>query len=394
MVNLGKMVYLDNSATTPIREEALQAMVEAYHRTYGNSSSLHLFGRTAHRVLEESREEFASCIGAKPEEIIFTSGGTESDNLAIRGVALAVRDIGNHIITSRTEHHAVLHCCRALEEEGYEVTYLPVDARGIVDLELLDASIRDETVLVSIMTANNETGALQPVAEIAQLAREKGVLFHSDAVQAAGKLPLDVDKLGADLVSFSGHKFYGPKGVGALFIRKGTPIRPIMQGGHHEAGMRPGTVNVPGIAGMARALSLAVREVGETSRRLGELREILETGIKERIPGVRRNGDPEHALPNILNLSFEDADGESLLLELDMAGVAVSTGSACTSQDAEPSHVLLAMGVPPRLAQCSLRFSLGRYNVVQDIEYVLEVLPGIVERIRRICRPRTQPVHR
>lgn len=389
-----RLIYLDNSATTPIREEALRTMVETYREAFGNSSSVHLFGQNARRILEDAREEFAYCIGAQPEEIVFTSGGMESDNLAIRGVALAARRIGNHIITSQTEHHAVLHCCQALEKEGFKVTYLPVNEQGLVDLDLLRESIREETILITIMTANNETGVLQPISEISRLAREKGVVFHTDAVQAAGKIPLDVDELGADLVSFSGHKFYGPKGVGALFIRKGTPIQPIMQGGHHETGMRPGTVNVPGIAGMTRALSATVAELEETAPRLRKLTEMLATGIMERIPGVYRNGCAESSLPNVLNLSFEGADGESLLLGLDMEGVAVSTGSACTSGSVEPSHVLLAMGVPARLAQCSLRFSLGRENTEEEIAYVLEVLPGIVERIRRISGRHRQVEYR
>lgn len=379
-----RTVYLDHAATTPIREEALEAMVDAYRRAFGNSSSVHLYGQEARKILEEAREEFAACVGARPEEIIFTAGGTESDNLAIRGVAMAAKEVGNHIITSSVEHHAVLHCCQELEREGFEITYLPVDSRGLVDLERLRASIREETILVTIMTANNETGAMQPISEIARLARERGILLHTDAVQAVGKMRLNVDDLGADLVSFSGHKFYGPKGVGALFIREGTPIRPIMQGGHHEKGLRPGTVNVPGIAGMARALSTTLAEVEETIPRLRGLTEMLTTGITERIPGVHRNGSAESSLPNVLNLSFEGADGESLLLGLDVEGIAVSTGSACTSGSVEPSHVLLAMGVPPHLAQCSLRFSLGRDNTEADIAYVLEVLPGVVERIRSI----------
>lgn len=379
-----RRIYLDHAATTPIREEALQAMVDTYRRAFGNSSSVHLYGQEARKALEEAREEFASLIGAKPEEIVFTAGGTKSDNLAIKGVAMAAREVGNHIITSTVEHHAVLHCCQELEREGFEVTYLPVDRRGLVDLERLRSSIREETILITVMTANNETGTLQPVSEIARLARERGILLHTDAVQAAGKTRLDVDELGADLVSFSGHKFYGPKGVGALFIREGTPIRPIMQGGHHEMGLRPGTVNVPAIVGMARALSATLSELEEADRRLRGLTEMLAAGIMERIPGVYRNGSAEDSLPNVLNLSFEGADGESLLLGLDVEGIAVSTGSACTSGSVEPSHVLLAMGVPPHLAQCSLRFSLGRGNTEEDIAYVLEVLPGIVERIRGI----------
>ncbi len=377
-------VYLDNAATTPIREEALQAMVETYRLAFGNSSSMHLFGQEARKALERAREEFASCIGARPHEVVFTGGGTESDNLAIRGVALAARDIGDHIITSAVEHHAVLHCCQELEREGFRVTYLPVDSDGLIDLGQLRESICEDTVLISIMVANNETGVLQPISEIARLAREKGVVLHTDAVQAAGKMRLHVDELGADLVSFSGHKFYGPKGVGALFIREGTPLRPIMHGGGHEGGLRPGTVNVPGIVGMARALSATLAELDETTLRLRRLTDALARGITESIPDVYRNGDPENSLPNILNLTFEGAEGEALLLGLDVEGVAVSTGSACSTGSVEPSHVLLAMGVSPKLAQCSLRFSLGRENSEEDIDHVLEVLPDIVKRIRRV----------
>lgn len=379
-------VYLDNAATTPIREEALEAMMDAYAGVFGNSSSVHAVGQAARKALEDAREEFADCMGADAEEIVFTSGGTESDNLAIRGRAMAARGKGDHIITCLTEHHAVLHCCRALEDEGFRVTYLPVDSRGIIDLDQLRGALDERTVLVSIMLANNETGALQPLEEISGIARERGVTVHCDAVQAVGKVPLDVNHLGVDLLSISGHKFHGPKGVGALYIRKGVEVAPLLHGGRHERGLRPGTVNVPGIVGMTRALSLAVRELEETAAYLRELRDMLEAGITRNIEGVYRNGDADHSLPNVLNMSFEDADGESLLLNLDLMGVAVSTGSACTSGSTEPSHVLMAMGVPPRLAQCSLRFSLGRANRRKEIEYVVDILPGIVERIREVAR--------
>ena len=351
-----KGIYLDNSATTPIREEALDAMVAAYRDVFGNSSSVHTFGQAARKALEDAREEFAACMGADAQEIIFNSGGTESDNLAIRGAAMAARDKGDHIVTCVTEHHAVLHCCQAMEREGFRVTYLPVDGSGSIDLNELRETLDESTILVSIMLANNETGALQPVREISRIAHERGILVHSDAVQAAGKIGLDVGEIGADLLSFSGHKFYGPKGVGALFVKNGTEIIPQLQGGHHERGLRPGTMNVPGIVGMSRALSLATQELDETGKYLAGLRDALAVGIMNRIEGVRRNGAGENSLPNILNLSFEGAEGEALLLNLDMMGVAVSTGSACTSGAVEPSHVLLAMGIPARAAQCSLRF--------------------------------------
>jgi len=383
-------IYLDNSATTPIREEALEAMAAVYRDCFGNSSSVHSFGQAARKALEDAREEFAACIGAQAEEIVFTSGGTESDNLAIRGAALAARDRGDHIVTCATEHHAVLHCCRALEREGFRVTYLPVDQEGLVDLEGFREALGERTILASIMLANNETGVLQPVREMSRIARERGVLFHCDAVQAAGKVDLDARDLGVDMLAFSGHKFCGPKGVGALYVRKGTEIVPIMQGGHHEYGLRPGTVNVPAIVAMARALRLATLELEETSARLRELRERLAAGITGRIGGVRRNGSAKHTLPNVLNLSFEGAEGEALLLALDMAGVAVSTGSACTSGEVEPSHVLLAMGIPPRVAQCSLRFSLGRHNRVEEIDHVVDILPTMVERIREVAEVRVR----
>ncbi len=378
-------IYLDNAATTPIREEAQEAMVKAYRDVFGNSSSVHAFGQAAGKALEDARETFASCIGADAEEIVFTSGGTESDNLAIRGAATASRARGNHIITCATEHHAVLHCCQALEREGFSVTILPVDGEGVIDLDGLREAIREDTILVTVMLVNNETGTLQPVGEICRIAGERGITVHSDVVQAAGKMPLDARGLGAHLLSFSGHKFYGPKGVGALYVRKGTEVVPLMQGGHHEGGLRPGTMNVPGIVGMSTALELATREMDETRSRLGELRDRLAAGIAERIEGVRRNGGSGETLPNILNLSFEGAEGEALLLGLDMMGVAVSTGSACTSGAVEPSHVLLAMGIPPRLAQCSLRFSLGRNNTGEEIDYVIGILPGIVRRIRDVA---------
>ena len=300
-------IYLDNSATTAIREEALEAMVCTYRDCFGNSSSVHAFGQTARKALEDARKEFASCMGAKAEEIVFTSGGTESDHLAIRGAAMAHRAMGNHIITCATEHHAVLYTCQALERDGFRVTYLPVDGGGTIILDRLREAIGGDTILVSIMLANNETGALQPLGEISRIARERGIIVHSDAVQAAGKMPLDVQDIGADLLSFSGHKFYGPKGVGALYIRNGTAILPQLQGGHHEGGMRPGTMNVPGIVGMSTALRLAIGELEEMRSYLGKLRDRLAAGIMQRIEGVRRNGGSENSLPNILNLSFEGA---------------------------------------------------------------------------------------
>ncbi len=384
-----RRVYLDNAATTPIRAEALEEMRAVYRDHFGNTASVHLFGREARSLLEKARAEIASSLGADPEEIVFTSGGTESDNMALKGVAWAMRDRGRHIITSSVEHHAVLHCCQALEREGFEVTYLPVDGHGRVDPEELKRSIRKDTILVSVMLANNETGVIQPLEEICLIARERGVLIHTDAVQAVGKIPLNLKRLKVDLLSVSGHKFHGPKGVGALFVRKGTPLEPLMHGGGHERGMRPGTVNLPSIAAMARSLSLAVKEMEENGGKMRELRRRLFQGIRERIDGIRVNGpnpdDPVPCLPNILNVSFPGAEGEALLMALDMEGIAVSTGSACSSGDVEPSHVLLAMGIPPEIARCGIRFSLGIQNTEEEIERVIEVLPGLVERIRSLA---------
>ncbi|MEJ5185848.1 MAG: cysteine desulfurase NifS [Candidatus Geothermincolales bacterium] len=383
-----RRVYLDNAATTQVRQEALEEMVAVYRDLFGNSASVHSFGQEARRRLEKARAEVAEVLGADPEEIVFTSGGTESDNLAIQGVARALRERGRHIITSAVEHHAVLHCCQALEREGYEVTYLPVDRHGRVDPEEVERSIRRDTVLLSVMLANNETGVMQPVEEIARIGRERGIPVHTDAVQALGKVPVDVNRLGVDLLSVSGHKFHGPKGVGALYVRRGTALEPILHGGGHERGLRPGTVNVPAIAAMARALSLAVSEMEEAAERMRSLREKLIRGIAERIDGIKVNGplpeEPVPSLPNIVNVSFLGAEGEALLMALDMEGIAVSTGSACSSGDIEPSHVLMAMGIPPEVARCGIRFSLSRYTTEEEIELVIEVLPRLVERIRSI----------
>ena len=383
-----RRVYLDNAATTPMRQEAMEEMVAVYRDCFGNSASVHSFGREARRCLERARTEVAGALGADPEEILFTSGGTESDNLAIKGVAWALRERGRHIVTSAVEHHAVLHCCEALEKEGFEVTYLPVDRHGRVDPGDVERALRKDTILLSVMLANNETGVIQPLEEISKMARERDIPVHTDAVQALGKVPVDVRKLGVDLLSISGHKFHGPKGVGALYVRRGTKLSPIFHGGGHERGLRPGTVNVPSIAAMARALSLAVAEMEEIAAKLSFLREKLYRGVVERIEDVRVNGpspgEPVPCLPNILNLSFLGAEGEALLMALDMEGIAVSTGSACSSGDVEPSHVLLAMGVPPEVARCGIRFSLGRHNTEEEIEQVVEVLPRLVERIRSI----------
>ena len=377
-----RTVYMDHSATTPMRCEVVDAMLPYFQEKFGNASSVHSFGREAHEAIEQSREKLAALIGARPDEVIFTGGGTESDNLAVVGAARAYEKKGRHLITSAVEHQAVLNTCGQLEKEGFEVTRLPVDADGLVDPEELRRSLRPDTSLVSVMLANNEVGVIEPVAELARIAREAGALFHTDAVQAMGKIPVDVEDLGVDLLTMSGHKFHGPKGVGALYRRKGTRLLPIMRGGHHERSMRPGTENVPGIVGLAAALEFAAAEQPGEHERLRGLRDRLQAGIIERIPDVQVNGHSDRRLPHLLNVSVLGIEGESMLLTLDVHGIAVSTGSACTSGTLEPSHVLTAMGIPAEIAHGSLRFSLGRMNTTEDVDYVLEVLPNVVARLR------------
>jgi len=379
-----RKVYLDHAATTPVAKEVVEAMMICFSSQYGNPSSLHSFGREAKVLVEDAREKVAKLIGADPSEIVFTSGGTESDNFALKGVAYANLGKGKHIITSQIEHHAILNPCNYLEKQDFKVTYLPVDSYGRVDPEEVRKNISKETILISIMQANNEVGTIQPIMEIGKIAKEYGVYFHTDAVQSVGKLPIDVNQLGVDLLSLSGHKIYGPKGVGALYIRKGTRIQPQVQGGHHERNRRAGTENVPGIVGLGKACELAESERGEEWNRLVNLRQKLYQGIAEKVAWIRRNGHPEESVPGILSICFEYIEGESLILNLDLKGIAVSSGSACTSGSLEPSHVLKAMGVPPVSAQGSIRFSLGRENTEEEIDYVLEVLPEIVERLRRI----------
>jgi len=382
-----KRVYLDHSATTPVRPEVVEAMLPYFGEQFGNASSVHGFGQRARQALDEARQTLAECIGASPQEIVFTSGGTESDNLAIKGVVAASGRQDALVITSSIEHHAVLNCCAALEKQGFEVTRLPVDRHGLVapaDLEAALAEAGSRAVLVTIMMANNEVGTIEPIGELAAVARRAGVPFHTDAVQAVGKVPVDVEALGVDLLTVSAHKFYGPKGVGALYVRAGTRIEPIQHGGHHEGGRRAGTENVAGIVGMARALELACAELDAESARLRALRDRLQDGITQKVPDVLLNGHPEARLPHLLNLSFRNVEGESVLLSLDAVGIAVSTGSACTSGTLEPSHVLTAMGIRPELAHGSLRMSLGRINTAEDIDYVLEKLPPIIRRLRQM----------
>ena len=382
---MNRRVYLDHSATTPVRPEVLAAMLPYFGADAGNASSLHMAGQRAKRALEESRQTVARVLGAQPREIYFTSGGTESDNQAIIGVAQALRHKGRHLITSAIEHHAVLNTCHYLEGQGFEVTVLPVDRYGLVDLDQLRASLRDDTILVSIMLANNEVGTVEPVAEITRIAHERGVLVHTDAVQAMAKMPVRIPELGVDLLSLTAHKFCGPKGVGVLYVRQGAPLVPLFYGGHQESALRPGTQNIPGIVGLAMALRLAHNELDREPARLTTLRDRLQADILARIPDAQVNGHPTARLGNILNISLGQVDGEALLMALDIKGVAVSTGSACNAGSAEPSHVLTAMGVEPSYIRGSLRFSLGHSTTEDDIAYALEALVEVVERLRALA---------
>lgn len=377
-------IYLDHNATTPVRSEVFDAMEPFFRDRFGNASSIHGYGQDARAAVEEARARVAGLVNARPGEIYFTSGGTESDNLAIKGTAYACKAYGRHIITTNIEHSAVLNSCAFLEREGFEVTYLPVDGYGLVDPGQVEDALTGQTILVSIMHANNEIGTIQSVAEIGKIVRARGVCFHTDAVQSAGKLPVDVEAMHADLLSLSGHKIYGPKGVGAIYIRKGVEIEPTAHGGHHENDVRSGTENTVGIVGLGKAAELAAEERESEYRHLSEMRDALEARIRFEIEGVRVNGHPERRLPGTLNVSFPGAEGESLIMSLDLAGIAVSTGSACTSGAIEPSHVLLALGRDPRTALGSVRFSFGRDNTMGDVDRVMGRLPGIVARLREV----------
>ena len=383
-----KIIYMDHAATTPVRAEVLEAMWPYFSQSYGNPSSIYTLAQESRKALDESRETVAHILGGRISELVFTSGGTESDNAAIKGVVQALRDRGNHIITSSIEHHAVLHTCQTLEELGYDVTYLPVDRHGLIDPDDVVRAITDQTVLVSIMLANNEIGTIEPVPEISKLVKEEAkrrhqtIVVHTDAVQAAGFLDLDVKNLGVDLLSLSAHKFYGPKGVGALYVRRGTPFESQQIGGGQERHRRSGTENVPGIVGMAKALQLATDEMITTSAHCTKLRDRIIAGIEERIERVRLNGHPVDRLPNNVNISFEAVEGEPILLGLDFAGLSASSGSACSSASLEPSHVLLAIGLTPEIAQGSLRLTVGKDNTEDDVDYLLNVLPDLVNRLR------------
>ena len=384
-------IYLDHNATTPVDPRVIEAMLPAFTEHFGNPAShTHAYGWAAARLVERAREQIAAALGAHPDEVVFTSGATESNNLAIKGVAWSLAGRGRHLVTVATEHKAVLDPCRRLAGAGFEVTVLPVDRHGRVGPEQLAAALRPDTVLVSVMLANNETGTLQPLAAIAEACRAAGVLLHTDATQAVGKIPVDVGALGVDLLSLSGHKIYGPRGVGALIVRRRKPrlrLVPLFDGGGHEAGARSGTLNTPGIVGLARALELAAADLVEEGRRLAALRDRLHAGIVAGLDGVHENGHPTERLPNTLNLSFVGVDGNALLVGL--TELAVSSGSACTSADPKPSHVLAALGVPPQLAAASLRFSLGRGNTGAEIDAAAAAVCRVVTGLRR-----GSPLHR
>jgi cysteine desulfurase len=377
-----KRIYLDYAATTPVHPEVVKTTLPYFTEAFGNPSSIYSYGQEAKEAIEEARGKLARLIGARNEEIVFTSGGTEADNFALEGIALSNKLKGTHIITTTIEHHAVLETAKFLEQRGFSVTYLPVDKFGMVDPNQVKKAITNKTILISVMHANNEVGTIQPIAEIAKIAREAEVYFHTDAVQTVGHIPVDVTKLGVDLLAISAHKLYGPKGVGALYIRKGTKITSFMHGGGQERGRRASTENVPGIVGFGKAAEIAILEKDEEAGRLTLLRDKLTRGILETIDHTYLNGHPTKRLPNNVNTSIEFVEGESTCLNMDLYGICTSTGSACSSSSAEPSHVLLALGMRPQLAHGSLRFSLGKWTTEEEINRVLEVLPRVVTKLR------------
>ena len=376
-------IYMDHAATTPTDPRVVEAMRPYFTTLFGNPATLYGLGRNADTAVEAARKSIATAINAQPEEIYFTSGGTESDNWAVEGVAFANEKKGRHIVASAIEHHAVLETCDFLKKRGWEVTVVPVSKSGFVDPAALEKAVRPDTVLISIMHANNEIGTIEPVAEISKIARAKGVTFHSDTVQTIGKIPVDAKALGIDIASASAHKFYGPKGVGFSFVRKGTRIERFNHGGGQERNRRAGTHNVPGIVGMAKALELATESFGEAER-LHALAEMLWEGLAKAVPDVRRNSPSENCLPGLLNIVVEGVEGEAMLLRLDSKGVSVSSGSACTTGSLEPSHVLLAIGLPPEIAHGSIRFTLGRENTEKDVRYVVNEFPGVISVLRQM----------
>lgn len=377
-----KVIYLDNAATTKVRKEVVDAMLPFFTEHYGNASAVYSVGATAKEALTTAREQVANVIGAKTEEIYFTAGGSESDNWALKATAEYFKDKGNHIITSKIEHHAILHTCEYLEKQGFEVTYLDVDEDGVVDLEQLKASIRPTTILISVMFANNEIGTIQPIKEIGAIAKEHGILFHTDAVQAFGQVPINVDEMNIDMLSASGHKLNGPKGIGMLYIRKGVKIRSFVHGGAQERKRRAGTENIPGIVGFGKACEIAVKTMKDRTRTESELRDYLMARIEKEIPYVKINGSRTNRLPNNVNVCFRFIEGESMLIMLDQKGICGSSGSACTSGSLDPSHVLLAIGLPHEIAHGSLRLTLSHETTRDDINYTVEELKKIIERLR------------
>ena len=394
-------IYLDHNATTPVEPEVLDAMLPYLSAEYGNAASIHTFGQKARAAVEQARESVAALLGARPQEIVFTSGGTESDNHAIFGVVAAASGAQKnaaasgakeesaagrekHVITTAIEHEAVLNACQALEKQGVAVTFLPVDRNGRVNPEPVRRSIRPETVLITVMHANNELGTVQPLEEIGRIAKETDVYFHTDAVQSAGKLPINVNAMQVDLLSISGHKLYAPQGIGALYVRSGTRLRQFLYGGHHQRGFRPGTENVPGIVGLGKAADLARRSLEKDARRISDLRDDLERGLLARVPDARLNGSDAPRTPNTTNITFAGVEGEALVIALDLRGLACSTGAACSSGAVEPSHVLTAIGLPPEEARASLRFSLGRHTTRADIDFALDVVPAAVTQLREL----------
>ena len=380
-----RRIYLDNAATTPVSAEVLEAMLPCFTQGYGNASSIHSFGREAKRAMENARRQVMRALNAAaPQEIYFTAGGTESDTWALK--AAAMMHPSGHIITTAIEHHAVLHTCQWLEKRGYTVTYLPVDAYGRVTATQVAAAMKEDTILVSVMAANNEVGTIQPVAQIGAICRARGVLFHTDAVQAVGAIPIDVQAMNIDMLSLSGHKLHGPKGAGVLYVRRGIKLENLIHGGAQERGFRAGTENVPAIVGLGKAVEVACAKLTENAKQVALLRDKLISGLMERVPGAKLNGHPEQRLPNNVNISFDKVEGEALLLRLDLVGVAGSSGSACTSGAIDPSHVLLALGLTPAQANGALRLTLSTDTTEEEIDAVLEILPPIVADLRRMVR--------
>lgn len=379
-----KSMYFDNAATTRLDDEVLQEMLPYLKENYGNASSIYKLGRESRKAVEESRERISKVLNCKPNEIYFTAGGSESDNMAIKGIAKANKKKGNHIITSKIEHPAVLETCKQLEKEGFEITYISVDENGIVDLEELKKSIKPTTILITIMFANNEIGTIQPIEEIGGIAKESNIYFHTDAVQAVGNAKIDVQKLNIDSLSLSGHKIYGPKGIGALYVKTGVKFEKFIDGGHQERNKRAGTENVAGIVGIGKSIELAYENLNEHNKKIKELRDYYVEQVKEKIPYIKINGDMEKRLPGNCNISFRFIEGEGLLLNLDLKGICASSGSACTSGSLDPSHVLLAIGLPHEIAHGSLRISIGKYNTKEEIDYLVENLVEIVNRLREM----------